>query len=255
MSSRTRFAYAQARLQARHGLRAGDTDWRRLASSGDLNNYLQAAHHTPLQPWIQGLQADHSSHAIELQLRRHFRNYVDEVAAWLPTPWRTSIQWIRYLPDLPALQHLQHHEAAAWMHDDPALRDLAGVVAEKRLEILHHTGCARLAPAWQRGLRLPEAWLDQWHHLWPPVRRAGEGLTYLGHLFQRYLSQMRNTEASGDREPRALLTSGLNYAFRRYSFQPAAAAAHIGLVALDLERLRGELVQRALFEEITAVQS
>jgi hypothetical protein len=54
--------------------------------------------------------------------------------------------------------------------------------------------------------------------------------------------------------PEALATS-LGAAFRRHSFKPAAACAHLGLVALDLERLRGELVQRALFEETTAVQS
>ena len=48
---------------------------------------------------------------------------------------------------------------------------------------------------------------------------------------------------------RQQLVSGLNHAFRRYSFEPAAACAHLGLVALDLERLRWELLQRSLFAE------
>ena len=44
------------------------------------------------------------------------------------------------------------------------------------------------------------------------------------------------------------LASRLNYAFRRYSFQPAAACAHLALIAFDLQQLRGELVRRALFD-------
>jgi hypothetical protein len=41
----------------------------------------------------------------------------------------------------------------------------------------------------------------------------------------------------------------LQGAFRRYSFQPAAACAHLALIALDLEKLRGDLVRRVLFSE------
>lgn len=254
MSSRTQFAYAQARLQARHGRRPGENDWRRLASAGDLGNYLQAAHHTHLQSWIQGLQASRSSHTIELQLRQQFRDYVDDVARWLPPPWRASIRWIRHLPDLPALQHLQHNNAPAWMHDDPVLQELAGAPADKRLEILLNTDYAALAGAWQAGTGLPDAWLRQWRKLWPQAQRANEGLAYLGELFRRYLSQLQAATASPGTAPRAQLTSGLKFAFRRYSFQPGASAAHLGLIALDLEQLRGELVQRALFDEITAVR-
>ena len=46
---------------------------------------------------------------------------------------------------------------------------------------------------------------------------------------------------------RAILDQSLTAAFRRHSQQPAAIFCHLGLVALDLERLRGGLVRRAVF--------
>jgi hypothetical protein len=45
------------------------------------------------------------------------------------------------------------------------------------------------------------------------------------------------------------LRTRLAFVFRRYSFQPAAAFAHLALVALDLQILRGALVRRALVPE------
>ena len=36
--------------------------------------------------------------------------------------------------------------------------------------------------------------------------------------------------------------------FRRHGGTPVAVFCHLALVALDLERLRGDLVRRALFE-------
>jgi hypothetical protein len=35
--------------------------------------------------------------------------------------------------------------------------------------------------------------------------------------------------------------------FRKHAFQPAAVFIHLLLVALDMERLRGSVMQRALF--------
>ena len=49
MSETARFRYVQARLQSRHGDRADDLVWRRLQSSGDLTNYLQATQQTTLR--------------------------------------------------------------------------------------------------------------------------------------------------------------------------------------------------------------
>ena len=101
-----RFAYAQARLQARHGQLPSAADWQRLAGTGDLGNFLHAAQHTPLHRWTEGLEAGQSCHAIERLLRQRLRSYIDEVGDWQPQAWRPSFRWLEYLPDLPALQHI-----------------------------------------------------------------------------------------------------------------------------------------------------
>jgi len=250
MNLNARFAYAQARLQARHGMRPTEQLWLRLASAGNLDNYLQQAQRTTLRPWVLGIQASQSSHAIELSLRRHYRAYIDEVARWLPAHWGAVVQWTRRLPDLPALQHLLRGEAApAWMLEDPDLRPFASENIAARQEAMHDSDCQYLAIAWQHGDTLPESWLEHWQRQWPASRRHAAGLAYLSRLLRQYLQALPAARAVTSDPWRRMLASGLSYAFRRYSFEPAAACAHLGLIALDLEKLRGELLQRALFAE------
>jgi len=250
MNATAPFAYAQARLQARHGMRPTEQLWRRLASTGDLANFLQKAQHTTLRPWVLGMQATQGSHTLELSLRQHFRDYIDEVACWLPANWGAVVRSTKRLPDLPLLQYLLHGESApAWLLEDAELRPFAAENMATRLEAVHNSDCACLASASQRGDPLALAWLEHWQRQWPASRRFAAGLTFLARLLRRYLQEARAGHASASGLSRQQLVSGLNHAFRRYSFEPAAACAHLGLVALDLEKLRGELLQRALFAE------
>ncbi len=253
--NQARFAYAQTRLQARHALRPGEAVWQRLASAGDFANYLAAARRTPLLPWIEGIQSAETSHALESHLRQQFRRYIDDVAHWLPIEWRPSVHWMGQLPDLPALQFLLETESApAWMHDEADLSqftsDNKSALPETRLgpEYVY------LGKAWQEGIPLYEAWFEQWQRLWPAKTGLRNGLIHIGRLVRQYLLNEQATALPANDRLNTLAVE-LNAAFRRYSFKPAAACAHLGLVALDLERLRGELVQRALFEENTAVQA
>ncbi len=248
MTDTARFAYAQARLQARHGMRPDAQVWRRLASVGDLANYLDVAQHTVLRPWVLGMQASNNSHAIELRLRQQFRRYVQEVSQWIPASWSSSVRWVRHMPDLPAMQHLLKGEIAyPWMLEDPELRPYTSENVTSRLDAIHNTGLGYLARAWQQGSALPEAWIQQWQSLWPARQGLGHGLAYLSRLLRQYLQAWQAGSDLQTQRQREILVSGLLYAFRRYSFQPGASCAHLGLVALDLERLRGELVQRALY--------
>jgi hypothetical protein len=243
MDERPRFAYAQARLQARHGARPDEQLWRRLASLADLGGFLDTARRTVLRPWVEGMQVAQSHHTMELLLRQRFRDYADEVAQWLPARWGATLHWIRRLPDLPALQHLLTGGVAqSWMLDDPALQGFATIDMSRRQEAMRQSGSACLLSAWQRGTPLPAAWIEQWQRLWPTERGRAAGLVYLGRLLHMYAAP-----AALPVHRRTILLPGLNQAFRRYAFQPAAACAHLGLVALDLERLRGELLGRALF--------
>ena len=47
------FAYAQARLQSRHGERPGPLDWRRVQGVEDVTLYLQVARRTRLDRWVE----------------------------------------------------------------------------------------------------------------------------------------------------------------------------------------------------------
>ena len=245
-----RFAYAQARLQARHGQRADEQLWRRLHGTGDLGNYLQMARQTVLRPWVIGIDSGGSSHDIEFSLRRQFRRYIDEVAHWLPADWRAAFQALQTLPDLPALQHLLSGESVpAWMLEDPVLRDLASENVNLRTEVIQASARGYLLQAWQRGEPLYVAWYDTWRHRWPGPARHHAAMERLGRLLLQHIRSQISTTATSTRQQREDLLGKLTAAFRKYSFQPAAAFCHLALIALDLERLRGDLLRRKLFSE------
>lgn len=250
MTTTADFAYMQARLQARHGKRPDAEVWQRLQGNASLGNYLHAARRTTLSPWVTGLQASHGSHAVEQALRQQFREYTDQVARWLPGGWAGAIHPISQLPYLPALQHLLSGEAApAWMLEDTRLHPIASENTATRNDALLNSDWRHLAQAGQRGTALIDAWLEIWQHQWPGHARLRTGMTHLGRLLHAHIKLLRETHTSSTQQQRETLMHRLQAAFRRYSFEPAAACAHLGLVALDLEKLRGELVGRALFAD------
>jgi hypothetical protein len=252
MSGSARFAYAQVRLQARHGMRPDNRVWRRLESVGELANYLQVARNSALRPWVSGLHAGHGTHDIERTLRRQYRQTVDDVAHWMPGAWRVPVSWVRRLPDLPALQHLLTGAVApGWMRDDPELRVYTSDTPAVRVQALQSSDCAPLLKGWQRGEPLYAAWLEHWQALWPGAPRLAAGLEALARLLRRQLGALSLYSGAASAPLHESLSRELNYTFRRYSFQPAAAFAHLGLVALDVQKLRAQLLQRALFAGMT----
>jgi hypothetical protein len=248
MNSCARFAYAQARLQARHGLRPDEQLWRRLESIGELTNYLQLARTSVLQPWVAGLSAEPGPHDIELALRQHYRRSVDEVAHWMPPGWGEAVNWVKRLPDLPALQYLLSGAVAPeWLHGDPALRPYAEDSTDARLLALQSSDCSVLLGGWKRGEPLMASWLEHWRSLWPRAPRLAAGLEMLASILRQHLGALSLYTGGASAPLVDALHRDLNTAFRRYSFQPAAAFAHLGLVALDAQKLRAQLLQRALF--------
>jgi len=91
------FAYAQARMQARHGARPDEASWRRLHASTSLGHFLDVARTTGLAPWVAHLDASQSAHQIERSLRAELESHVAEVASWLPEGWRAALRWTREL--------------------------------------------------------------------------------------------------------------------------------------------------------------
>ena len=254
MNKVSRFAYAQARLQARHGQRPDDLLWRRLHSTGDLANYLQMARQTVLRPWVMGIDSGGSSDDIEFSLRRQLRLYIEEVAHWLPADWRAAFQALQTLLELPALQHLLSGEGVpAWMLEDPLLRGFAGGNVELRMQAIQASEAGYLVQAWQRGEPLYHVWYDAWRHRWPGPARLNAAMEHLGRLMLQHIRSVSTNGGAATAEQRQALLSKLIAAFRKYSFQPAAAFCHLALVALDLEKLRGDLLRRKLFSESVGV--
>jgi hypothetical protein len=243
-----RFAYAQARLQGRHGTRADERVWRRLEAIGEFANYLQVARQTVLRPWVSGLNSALGAHDIELMLRQQYRHYIDEVAHWMPGRWQEPVSWVRRLIDLPALHYLLTGASAPpWMGEDPELRRFAFDTPAARVHALQSSECAALLKGWQQGEPLYTAWLERWRALWPGPPGLTVGLESLARLLLRHIGALNLYSATASAALHESLMRALNVAFRRYSFQPAAAFAHLGLIALDLHRLRAHLLQRALF--------
>ncbi len=243
------FAYAQARLQARFGDRPDETVWLRLHGNGELGSYLQAARQTSLRQWVLGIDTSSGSYEIELALRLKFRSHIDEVAGWLPGRWPAVIGWIKCLLDLPALQHLlDGRHAADWMHSDPVLADYTDDNMLINLQAAHASDCSVLAQNWRQGDTLVDGWLQHWHGLRPGKlfmgREFEQGLRHIEGLLRAQLAPTQGTTTARLREQ---LAARLRSAFRRFRFQPATSFAYLALTALDLERLRGDLVQRALF--------
>jgi hypothetical protein len=244
--------YAHARLHARHGQRLGEVDWRRIEALRDFAPMLETARATALRPWLLGLGAASTAHDVEAGLRGRWRELVGEVAAWMPAAWQACVQWCRVWPDLPVLQHLARGGApAAWLHDDAVWRDLAAAAPQERMAVLGAGAYAALAPAWVAPQALARLWWDEWQRRLPGSRSLGSEGDQLLLLLQRTLRDHRQAfeQAAPTQgwQQRAALRARLALLWRRAALDPAAAFIHLALAALDLERLRAELLRRILF--------
>ncbi|HKJ10586.1 MAG TPA: hypothetical protein VKA76_15975 [Gammaproteobacteria bacterium] len=250
MSASVDFAYAQARLQARHGRRPSEADWRRLDAIRDPSHYLQTARTTALRPWVLGLGPQVPVHEMAAQLRRHFRGYVEETARWQPAPWRPAVVWVAELPMLPLLRELLTADRLpAWIRADPRLQEVVQDSREARRAALERTRWSPLLTAWTQDRPLRAGWLTHWRTLWPAetgIHR--DALAQLQHRVQAHIDWMASASADKGVAAREALARVLLRLFRRYDRQPAATFAHLGLIALDLERLRGEVAERLLFK-------
>ena len=254
--SASAFAYAQARLQARHGQRPDQRLWRRLQGIGELAHYLQVARRSVLQRWVAGLQPRQSSHQIELSLRRQLRAYVDEVADWLPAQWRVPIGWTKRLADLAAIQHLlSESEVPDWMRADPALAPFVAATFAERRKAMLDSDCACLAQHWSPSVPLYQTWRECWEQMWPHAPQLAAGLRQLAALHASQKGAVLAGVADVRGQRRTALQAGYERAFRRRAFQPAAAFAHLGLVGLDVQRLRGGILRRLLFDATPEAQA
>jgi hypothetical protein len=240
--------YAQARLQARHGQRAGEAHWHRLETTREFGALLDAVRGSPLRPWVVGI-AGPGAAQIEAVLRSHWRAAVAEVAAWMPLAWQASLSWCSVLPALPALQYLARGgEIAAWMGDDPDLRAVCAVGADERPAALGASGLGALAAAWATPQSLARAWGAEWERRLPrPLADVGDGMGRLAATLLEHRAAFAAAPPGSGSLLRRALQARLTLLLRRATLEPAAAFVHVALCALDFERLRGELLDRAVF--------
>lgn len=242
------FEYAQARLQARLARLPDEGTWLRLSAVRGLPAYLESARATVIGPWVGGLGAGSDAGAVERTCRRLLLEAVAEVARWVPAPWADAVRWTRWVVYLPELE--------AWLRGGVSPRweaesaDLAAMlVVEEGTEGRRITGEGRVFLESLREERpLPAAWEEAWRARWPVCgegsRLALDSLARLARTHGKAFARLSIHEAW---PARRALRESLRHLFRRASQSPAAAFAYLLMLGLDLERLRADLMRRALF--------
>lgn len=259
MAEDSRFAYLQARLQARHGERPSGDDWRLAESSADLSHYLEAVRRTALKRWLGEVNHEMSPEAIERHLRGAWREAVDTIAGWSPEDWRDAVEWLRWLPELPAVTHLLHGERVPpWMRADPVTREFAFEEDARLRDSLSEQPLAPLLAADPRtcGTSVISAWIDEWRRRLPGAGYCGGAsgeerrrLDQMLEQVQAHIEAMRATEQDDGRPWRNALAGRLLRHFRYGAGTAVALFAHLALDGLELERLRAGVITRRLLPE------
>jgi hypothetical protein len=198
---------------------------------------------------LVGIAADSTAQRVEATLRSHWRALVDEVVGWMPRPWQAPLAWCAVLPDLAPLQHLARGgPMAAWIVDDAEWSALCAAPPPERAALLAAGPLAALAPAWAAPQSLGSAWRAEWQRRLPQT--LGDRSDALGLLVQtldEHHKAFTQAAASQGWLLRGALHARLALLLRRAALEPAVAFIHLALCALDLERLRAELLRRLLF--------
>ncbi len=248
MSIEAGFAFAQPRLQARHGQRVSAATWREAETSVDLGRCLQVLRSSSLRPWISHLTPQAEISDLERHLRDDWRDYVNEISRWAPPQWRPSLQWSVTLLYLPLLGHLiEGYPAPQWLTTDPFVSSLAASEPGSLQDIIAVTALAPLAVADNAGELLP-AWFSHWRSLMPAKmpRETRTGLTTLERVALEHIATAATSAPPNQAGLRAGIGQRLQRLFRHYALSAVALFSHLALTALDVERLRGALIASRL---------
>lgn len=116
-----------------------------------------------------------------------------------------------------------------------------------------------LPSRWQSSVRdapfgRRDADVEAWRSEWPRTSGAERArLDELVDALTAHQQRMRSADMQEDGWRLGdALEAGLQRLFRRCTLQPAAPLCHLALIALDLHRLRGAVLRRALFPDVTS---
>jgi len=226
-----RYGYIQARIQARYGELPDESVWLHLGALKELASFIEEARSTPLAHWVTGLSSISDATEMEQYLRRHLNETIEEVAGWFDPQWRPAILWLETLSELPTLDHLYRNNIDA---EGKVSEQLFMGITDQDLEEQN----------------LQQAWIAAWRSLWPGESSQNlKGMTSLRQTLEHHYQQFAGLSIQQAWLSRQELELKLRLFFRLHVLQPAMAFAYLSLVALGLERLRAELLQRALFPE------
>jgi hypothetical protein len=247
-TARIEFAYAQARLQTRHGRLPDAAVWQQLEASRSAGHFLAQAQAGPLSRWTEGVDERCDAHRIERQLRLHWRCYADEVAHWLPPRWQSATQWFGTLGELALIDATcRRAEGLGWAQADARLAVLAEPDPLRREQALRALGLApfaALAPG-SRSADTARIWHDEWQRRLPPDHGDARLINRPAELL---LPRLLAADGARGTDTTASVRGTLRKLFRRHAASALAVFAHLALVAMDLERLRGGLIVRYLFD-------
>ena len=251
-AGRGTFAYAQARLQARLGMRAAPSDLQRARATRDLAALLQQLRTMPQARYVARLAPATPIHELERRLRAEWCVLVDEVAHWQPDAWRPTLRWLRWLPYLPVLQKFARGgRAPSWTRDDPVVGRIVALEPGTRSGALDATPLQPLQAALAAQGDVTQAWLEHWRHLWPNA--SDPGLEAIVRAVKGVDTLLRAAPASASTEDLSgTLSRRLLTIFRRHPLSPATAVAYLGLEAIDLLVLRGAILARAALARAAA---
>ena len=97
---------------------------------------------------------------------------------------------------------------------------------------------------------MTDSWWNNCLTLRPGTTRQNQALEKLADELHRYLRVLQADSCESVQTRCEALHVQLVGAFRRYSFQPAAVFSSLAMTALELARVRGDLIVRQLFANI-----
>jgi hypothetical protein len=238
--------YAHARLWARNGLRPDESAWHSLEVVRDFAALIETARRIPVfRDWTARIGPDADAHDVEAVLRATWRTLVAEVAQWMPLAWQPAVLWCAVLIDLPVVQYLSRGgHSLRWIDRDPIYRDLASGAPAA---LVVAGSLAPLSPFVDRPDELLNGWHAEWRRRLPRDSETQRSLVRLLRAHRRRLADAAIAEGTALRRE---LQRRLVILFRRALADPSAAFIFLALCALDLERLRGELLRRVAFPRV-----
>ena len=263
--------YGHARACARLTTRPDERLWRQVRSARSLQAAVDVVRAGNAAPYVAGIGMSATIDELELAFRQHLRARIREAANWGPQAWQAALRWTELLIDLPALQHLLADvPLPRWLQADPQLAPYVApsramrraLLAQSRLAPLiaaaeDNASARRVLGSRREALHpLLQAWQAHWQQRWPACGdEERSALQRLARAINAHLRAFAALSADTAGNARSALGERALRLFHGAPAQPAALFACLLLVALDVERLRGEFAVRAALPALVAEAS